>query len=62
LGLLFYQGGDSMAALEAEVEAEIAAPVGGTRLSGFVSAGVIQQGKKEGEEGGGGGEGGRVAG
>lgn len=48
------EGGDSMAALEAEVEAEIAAPVGGTRLSGFVSAGVIQQGKKEGEEGGGG--------
>jgi len=44
-------GVDSMAALEAAVEAEVAAPVSGTRLSGFVSAGVIQQGKEGDKEG-----------
>ncbi|GBF90079.1 pre-mRNA-splicing factor [Raphidocelis subcapitata] len=52
-------GHDSMAALEAAAEAAPAA--GGTRLSGFVSAGVIQQGQGEQQQdgGGGGGEEGR---
>jgi pre-mRNA-splicing factor SYF1 len=39
--------GDSMEALEAAAEAAAAAAGGGTRVSGFVSAGIIQQGQDQ---------------
>ncbi len=44
------EGGDSMEALEAAAAAEPLPPAPVSKLSGFVSAGVIQQGNKEQEE------------
>lgn len=41
-------GMDSMQALDAAAEEAAAGPGTGTRISGFVSAGIIQQGNQEG--------------